>query len=127
MYNDGPETHAEFMGIAIGWWLLIGGLVLATSATAVCVQPWFTQKNTEITRQSNEYITAKQSALRSLKNSYDALESRKISIEQSPDNIMLVQSISLQQLNIIKQMRELADLIPGHVQDDIATFLSVQN
>lgn len=124
MYDDDlPETHGKWMGIAIGWWILIVGLILGTAMLFANCDAWFVEKQTHVTRESNAYITSKQTALRSLKNSYDMLEERIVEIGDVPANKEIVGSFRTQQRGIVMQMRELADLIPKDVQPDIREFL----
>ncbi len=124
MKYDNDDGLPETIGRGIGVYILIGALVLGTCAVGYCVQPWFTQKNTENTRQSDEYITSKQTALRELYNNYNVLELRRLDLSKDPSNQEVVQGIIAQQHAIIRQMHGLADSIPSHVPDDIIIFLS---
>jgi hypothetical protein len=120
MKNNDLDNATDFFGIALGWWFVIVLTVVATTGAMVYVQPWFTTKETENTRQSDAYVTSKQAALRNLKASYDALTVKQA--ELGPN----IEMFKTQQRGIVRQLREQADLIPGHIQPDIQTFLDSQ-
>ena len=106
------------------WWFWVAVLVLATAAGSYYVWPWFANRETEVTRQSNQYITTKQSALRTMKLSYDELEVQIATLSNSSSNSGIIISMRVQQRSLVDQMKQEADLIPGHVPQDIAEFLN---
>lgn len=81
-----------------------------------------TNMETHITRQTNAYLTAHQTALREMKAQYDDLE-RKAKEINDADVLGVIHS---QERSIVRQMREEADLIPNDVQPDIQAFLTSQ-
>lgn len=96
----------QFYRIIIGI-TVIGGVAsgigyLASQAT----KPLTAIIDTSVTRNSNGYITAQQQALRMLRTGVE---------DATTPN---------QTAALVRQMREIADLIPGYVQPDIATFLA---
>ena len=86
---------------------LLFGLGLLFNLVDLQFLGWRTNMETHITRQTNAYLTAHQTALRELKSSYDALPA----------------DADAQKKGIIRQMREEADLIQNDVQPDISAFL----
>ena len=68
--------------------------------------PWEIRMKTDMIRASNSYVTTQQTALRQFRASYE---------DATTDG---------QRAAIVRQMRELADLIPNDVQPDIRSFLS---
>lgn len=123
---DCLESSGKLMGLTSVWWVFVCALVLATAIGIAYVNPWFTDKDTQNTRESNSYVTSKQSSLRSLKVNYDVLETRKIEAAKNLTDDDLVRGIVAQQHAIVRQMREQADLIPEHVPSDIKAFLDSQ-
>ena len=93
--------------------LVIFGVVVGFFVLVACGRmfdlywfPWEVHMKTEMIRNSNSYVTTQQTALRQLRSSYD-------------------DAMSVGQKNsIIRQMREIADLIPNDVQPDIRLFLN---
>jgi hypothetical protein len=97
-------------------WALWISIALATLAVIYGVSPWFTNMDTRNTRQTIGYVTAHQSALRTMKASYDALAVR---IAETPED-ELRQTLLTQQRGLVVQMRQEADLLnPGDVPQDI--------
>jgi Tfp pilus assembly protein PilN len=99
-----------FLGIIGGILALFALVVLANLLGFVDLAflGYRTNLETHITRQTNAYLTAHQTALRTMKANYDAL----------PDDA------EAQRKGIARQMHEEADLIPNDVQPDIAAFLT---
>jgi hypothetical protein len=125
--DDDVEEHATVMGIGLAWWIIALLVVFGTVASVYWVSPWFMKKDTEITRQSDQYVTTKQAALRELKTSYDALATRLADLNKEPaGNAGVISGVVVQQKSIVAQMREQADLIPDHIPPDIKSFLDSQ-
>lgn len=124
MLDQKVKEHATILGIGLVWWFLGVFAVLGAGAIFVYFQPWFMRKETENTRQSDQYITTKQAALRELKSNHDSLEVKLAEFRKDPQgNAEIIKGIMTQQRGIVRQMREQADLIPNHVPDDIKKFL----
>jgi hypothetical protein len=81
--------------------IILGGL----QAVGLIALPFVTHQQTMIFRQSNGYITAQQTALRSFMHDYEGASTGQKAV-------------------ILEQMREIADLIPSDVQPDVRTFLA---
>lgn len=68
--------------------------------------PWEIQMQTNMIRASNSFVTTQQAALRQLRAGFE---------DAATDG---------QRTATVRQMREIADTIPGYVQGDIAAFLA---
>lgn len=86
--------------------LIAGG---AARLAGLFYLPWEIQMQTQMIRASNSYVTTQQAALRQLRAGYEDA------------------STAAQRAATVRQMREIADLIPGNVQPDIAAFLAAQH
>ena len=128
MLDDELKEHGKAMGVGLVWWIFIGTLVLATMLGVGLVvaemTPWFTKKDTENTRQSDQYITTKQAAIRELRTNWDVLDTRQADLRQSGNSEDLIRAIDNQKAGLVRQMREQADLIPGHVPADLKSFIN---
>ena len=111
-------------GTVIIWLVLIltvlFGLGVAFNLIELQFLGYKTNLETHITRQTNGYLTAHQTALRTMKAQYDDLD-RQTHITNDADAL---DAINAQERGIVRQMREEADLIPNDVQPDIQVFLT---
>jgi len=113
---------------ALGWCVIIGlGAVVIMALVGgfgLGVMPWRVQQETAIYRASNSYLTTQQSGLRTLRGQYDDLAGQVAYLEsQQPQNEEVISQLRSQMAGIRRQMREIADLIPGHVQSDIQALI----
>lgn len=92
-------------GLAAGLALVITAGVLASHAVGLLWYPWELRQRTAMIRASNSYVTTQQVALRQLRAAYD---------DAGTDG---------QRLAIVRQMREIADLVPDDTQPDVRVFL----
>ena len=126
------ETKAIGTGMSFGTvvFLWILALAIVGGGIELSVQSWFTNKQTEITRNTNAYVTSKQSALRDLKAGWDSIEVDLAKYQSDQKNGVdrtdLISSLQAQQNGIVRQMKEEADLIqnPEFLQADIRQFLA---
>lgn len=100
--------------------LVLFGLGLAFNLIDLQFLGWRTNMETHITRQTNGYLTAHQTALREMKAQYDDLERQLTTVNDATT----VDALRSQERGIARQMHEEADLIPNDVQPDIQTFLT---
>jgi Tfp pilus assembly protein PilN len=107
---------AWIIGISVV--LLIVGLM--TGFVNLAFLGMRTNMETHITRQTNGYLTAHQTALREMKAQYDDLERQA----KSTNDADTLDAIHSQERGIARQMHEEADLIPNDVQPDIQVFLT---
>lgn len=109
-YDEDKAALRYFWRWAIGALvciMLLGGLATIVSrAFDLAWFPWQVKMQTGMIRNSNSYITTQQSALREFRSSFDDA------------------STPGQRNSIVRQMHEIADLIPDDVQPDIRAFLS---
>ena len=113
----------EFFGWLIGMVLVLTvlfGLGLAFNLIDLQFLGWRTNAETHITRQTNAYLTAHQTALREMKAQYDDLD-RQLG---GTTDATTVDALHSQERGIVRQMHEEADLIPNDVQQDIRAFLT---
>jgi Tfp pilus assembly protein PilN len=118
--NDDLHETARFLGIstAIWFWFLL--LTACGIGFFWKIEPYFMQQETQNTRQSNAYITSKQSALRTWMLSWQELDNQRREIKDPA----LREGVEAQQKGIVRQMKQDADTIPNSVQPDIKSFLS---
>ena len=87
--------------------MVLGGIAnMVSAAWELAWFPWQIKMQTRMIRASNSYVTTQQAALRQFLSSYE---------DAVTDG---------QKAAIVRQMREIADLIPGDVQPDIRNFLA---
>ncbi len=118
------KEEAKEAGHATVWWFWGLAIAMVSLGIIYAVQPYFVAKETQTTRQSNAYITSKQSALRTFKSDYDNLATRKASLPNDKSSTQISDALDAQMAGIIRQMKEEADKIPGNVPSDIVPFLS---
>jgi hypothetical protein len=121
MSSDDLDDGLRFMGYSTFTWFWIVLLTTCTIGFFLKMEPYFTQQETQITRESNAYVTSKQTALRSWMLGWQDLEVQKEQIQ----TLSLREAVSAQQKGIVRQMKEEADTIsPGYIPMDIKTFLA---
>jgi len=98
--------------------------ITGISAAFLYVQPYFANKQMEITRNTNSYVTSKQAAVRELYTQYLDLQTQMASLSRNPANAPLVDAMKNQANGIIRQMRQEADTIPVDVPSDVNRFLA---
>ena len=117
--NDEPG-----LGTVVIWMVVIlvvlFGLGVAFNLISLQFLGYRTNLETHITRQTNAYLTAHQTALRTMKAQFDDLE-REAHTTNDADALDAIRS---QERGIARQMHEEADLIPNDVQSDIQAFLT---
>jgi hypothetical protein len=99
----------EFFAVVAGFLLLVifvVGIAVLGDFYDLWFLPYRQHMETQITRNSNGYVTAQQEALRQFRTDYDQAQTDG------------------QKANIVQQMREIADKIPGLVQPDISAFVA---
>jgi hypothetical protein len=104
--DDVKSIRRLVLGIFAGVLVLGAVATVADRAFNLAWFPWEVQMKTRMIRASNSYITTQQAALRQLRTGYE---------DADTDG---------QRAAAVRQMREIADTIPGDVQPDIATFLA---
>ncbi len=105
--------------------LVILGLSLLSGVVYWQFAPYFMRKETQVTRQSNQYITSHQTALRTFKSDFDNNEVRLASLRKdATGNATVISNIESQQAGIIRNMKAERDLIPNDVPPDIQQFLA---
>lgn len=125
--EDRREMNSDLAyGMGVGTKIFVWLLVLSLGGAAVnyLVMPLFVHQETKIIRQSNSYITSKQSALATFKADYDNLEVRRLELQRDPANREIVAAVEGQQAGLIRQMQQEAQLIPNEVPDHIRQFLA---
>lgn len=121
---SGYEINHRVWGEAWKTWALCMGLTIATGVVMYVVQPSFLHMENASVRASQSYITTQQGLLRQFKASYDGLDTRLAETPNDESHLPQRRALQNQQRAIVLQMRQAADLIPGHVPDDIREFLS---
>ncbi len=116
-FRETSSFIVKFFGV------LFGVLILITliGYFFLSVQLPFTNKQTQITRATNGYITAQQEMLETFLGQYTTIDVRLHSID--PRDTSVVNSISNQEKSIINQMKQISILIPQNVPSDVSTFL----
>jgi hypothetical protein len=94
-----------FFGLIISLMLLTGAATVVSRAFDLAWFPWQVKMQTGMIRNSNSYITTQQSALRQMRSDYEDAQSDG------------------QRAAIVRQMHQIADLIPNDTQPDIRAFL----
>lgn len=105
MDDELKQARRWILTTLAGMTLLGGVAAIASRAFDLAWFPWETRMKTGMIRASNSYITAQQTALRQLRAGYEDAETDG------------------QRAAVKRQMREIADMIPGDVQPDIRSFL----
>jgi Tfp pilus assembly protein PilN len=100
--------------------VVLFGLGLAFNLVDLTFLGWRTNLETHITRQTNAYLTAHQTALRTMNAQWDDLDRQAATTSDAT----ALDAINSQKRGIAKQMHEEADLIPNDVQPDIQAFLT---
>lgn len=104
---DDIQTLRRFIvGLVFALMLLAGGATIVSRAFDLAWFPWEVKMKTGMIRASNSYVTTQQTALRQLRSGYE---------DADTDG---------QRAAAVRQMREIADTIPGDVQPDIRSFLA---
>jgi hypothetical protein len=107
MYEDDEKTALRFILKLFLALAILSALMAGVGRVAGLFWfPWEIRMKTGMIRASNSYITTQQAALRQFRLAYD---------DAGTDG---------QRAGLVRQMREIADTIPGDVQPDIASFLS---
>lgn len=105
-YDDLRQFRRWFFGIIVGMMILGGITTLVSRAFDLAWFPWQIRQQTGMIRASNSYVTTQQAALRQLRSGYE---------DADTDG---------QRAAAVRQMKEIADTIPGDVQPDIRSFLA---
>jgi hypothetical protein len=106
--DDFRTARGWFFGVVIGLVILGGVSTVISRAFDLAWFPWEVKMKTGMIRASNSYVTTQQEALRTLRSGYE---------DASTDG---------QRNALVRQMRVIADTIPGDVQPDIRSFLALQ-
>lgn len=104
--NDMRQFRRWALGLVFGLMLLGGAATVTSRAFDLAWFPWEVKMKTGMIRASNSYVTTQQTALRQLRSGYE---------DADTDG---------QKAAAIRQMKEIADTIPGDVQPDIRSFLA---
>lgn len=106
--SDREDLHIIrnwFFGFVLFLVILGGAMAFIGQVYDLAWYPFKIQMQTGMIRNSNSYITTQQTALREFRTDYETADSEG------------------QKNAILRQMHQIADLIPGQVQPDIDSFL----
>ncbi len=128
MYDE-PEESYRFIPPFIIWtFVIILALTFATVAGVKVYQHYqlgIENRNTQIVRQSNQYVTSKQEHLVTLMADYRDLQVKIDVLSKDPSNMTTVAGMQDQERAIVREMRQTtATLQPDQIPPDIARFLA---
>ena len=102
---------------------IVGGFVY------YAVMPYAMNKETQIIRNTNQYVTTGQTGLTTFKADYDKLEVKKAELSKADakGNAKIISAMEAQQAGIVRQMKQIcATLRPEQIPPDIQAIISTQ-
>lgn len=128
MYDEPEESYQLIPPFIIWTFVIILTLTFATVAGVKVYQHYqlgIENDNTQIIRQSNQYVTSKQEHLVTLMADYRDLQVKIDVLSKDPSNSTTVAGMQDQERAIVREMRQTtATLQPDQIPPDIARFLA---
>ncbi len=114
-------TLPRIVGFAVLAIVIVAALGFLIRYLSLAPEPYFRNRETQITRSTNQYVTTRVQALATLKAQYDDIQVEKA---KAKDNQGLLAALAAQEAGVIKQMKlQAANLRPEYLPPDIAPLL----